>query len=207
MTQMSDLHPTRPTDRARNLADSQARSRLARRLHHSSLRVKLAVVLTAVGLAACVIPPSLEVGGSDAAINSPPAITSIRTDGQELPPNSTVNFNVSDTPTMNVDVIDTDLGDTLYVRAFVDYNPNNALDARSKCVAPPAADHPTADRSTTCDLRSLCVASDVGVTHDLSVVVFDREPLDKGAPAFQAMPPGGLATSVFYHLDCHTAAP
>jgi len=203
MTQMSDLHPTRPTDRGRNLADSQARSRLARRLHRSSLRVKLAVLLTAVGLAACVIPPSLEVGGSDAAINSPPAITSVRIDGQELPSPGPLEFQVGDTPTMTVDVVDTDLGDTLYVRAFVDYNPTNELDARAKCVAPPAASNPTADRSTTCDLRSLCLASDAtGTPHDLTVVVFDREPLDSGAPAFQKMPPGGLATSVFFHENC-----
>ena len=179
--------------------------------------------LAMLGLAAfgaCVLPPSLTVGAEDAAVNSPPAITSVRVDGQELPPPGPVSFAVADTPTMTVDVTDSDLGDTLYVRAFVDYcepiggNPGNELDARSKCVAPPAAVNPTAQRSTQCDLRSLCVASDVTSTnpcdplnktageHDLSIVVFDREPLDSGEPAFQALPPGGLSTSVAYHLFC-----
>ncbi len=182
----------------------------------SRANVKLAAALCSLalaGLGGCVIPPSLQVGAEDAAVNSPPAILSVRVDGQELPPPGPVNFVVADTPTMTVDVIDTDLGDTLYVRAYVDYCVGNELDARSKCVAPPSATNPTAERSTTCDLRSLCVAQDTSTPspcdsseqngqHDLTVVVFDREPLDSGSPAFQAMPPGGLSSSVYYHMLC-----
>jgi hypothetical protein len=37
---------------------------------------------------------------------------------------------------------------------------------------------------------------------NLSIVVFDREPLESGDPMFQAMPEGGLSTSRFFFLTC-----
>ena len=201
----------------RNRAGSLARAGLARRVHRLAARMMFVAGFFGIGLVACALPPSLTVGAEDAAVNSAPAITSVRVDGSELPFNGYVTFAVSSRPTMNVSLVDTDVNDTLVVRAFVDYDATNELAARSECPAAPSAVNPTAARNTNCDLRSICVPTDatsvppyappgslVGF-HDLTVVVFDRQPLPVGSPAFQAMPAGGLSTSVYFHLFCQAS--
>ena len=217
MTPMSDLPLATRDGASPNPPGLLARGGVARRVHRFAQRVQLLGLVLIAGLAACVLPPSLTVGAEDAAVNSAPAITSVRADGSELPFNGYVTFTVGSTPTMSVNLVDTDLENTLYVRAFVDYDVTNELDARSKCVAAPAAVNPTAERNTSCDLRSICVASDATSVppyapsgslmgfHDLTVVAFDREPLDSGSPAFQAIPVGGLSTSVYFHLFCRAS--
>lgn len=152
-------------------------------------------------LVGCVIPPSLTIS-EDAGINSPPAILSVISDQQALPEPGPVVFDVGPTAgDLSVSLIDTDTQDTLYVRIFVDYNLPNQLDARAKCTAPP---NMKPNRTATCHLNALCQANDIGVQRSMTIVVFDREPLDpgQGDPPFQAMPPGGLSTSRFYFLKC-----
>jgi hypothetical protein len=152
-------------------------------------------------LVGCVIPPSLTIG-EDEPVNSPPAILSVTSDQQALPEPGPVVFDVGPTAgDLSVSLIDTDTLDTLYVRIFVDYNLPNQLDARAKCTAPP---NMTPTRTATCHLNALCQAVDVGVERSMTIVVFDRLPLDpgEGEPPFQAMPPGGLSTSRFYFLKC-----
>ena len=153
------------------------------------------------GPAGCVIPPSLSIG-EDAGVNAPPAILSVTSDQQALPEPGPVLFDIGSTAgDLSVSLIDTDLLDTLYVRIFVDYNLPDRLDARSKCTAPP---NMTPMRTATCPLNALCLMSDLGVQRNMTIMVFDREPIDSGAgdPPFQAMPPGGLSTSRFYFLKC-----
>jgi hypothetical protein len=207
MTQMSDLPLTDP----RNHAGLP----VARALHRGAPAVKLvAAALLLAAAQACVIPPSLAVGAEDAAVNSPPSITSVRVDGTEFTSPESLVFPVADTETMTIGVLDTDLNDTLYVRLFVDYA-TNPLGARSQCEAPPSATAPTAARTTNCDLTALCTPSDLTSTtssltpHDLNIVVFDRQPSDSGSPppAFQAMVAGGLSTQQYFHLNCEAAAP
>jgi hypothetical protein len=157
----------------------------------------------AAGLTGCVIPPSLSVG-EDAGVNAPPAILSVTSDQQALPEPGPVLFDIGPTAgDLSVSLIDPDLLDTLYVRIFVDYNLPDRLDARSKCTAPP---NMTPIRTATCPLNALCLMSDLGVQRNMTIMVFDREPIDSGAgePPFQAMPPGsgGLSTSRFYFLKC-----
>ncbi|NLF05835.1 MAG: hypothetical protein GX593_12650, partial [Actinomycetales bacterium] len=82
---------------------------------------------------------------------------------------------------------------------FVDYKVTDPTAARSECTAPPNG---TTQRAATCDLTALCLAADVGAQRYMQVQVFDREPLESGAPRFKAMPPGGLTTSRFYQLSC-----
>jgi hypothetical protein len=153
-------------------------------------------------LIGCVIPPSLEVDNGDAAVNSPPAIMSVTSDQQALAEPGPVLFDMGATAgDLNLSLIDTDTQDTLYVRIFVDYNSPNRLDARARCTAPPST---SASRTATCKLNSLCVMEDLGVLRNMTIVVFDREPLPPGdvEPPFQAMPPGGQSTSRFYFLKC-----
>jgi hypothetical protein len=151
-------------------------------------------------LVGCVIPPSLSIG-DDAAVNSPPAIMSVTSDQQALPEPGPVLFDEGRTAgSLNVSVIDTDLLDTLYVRIFVDYNLPDRLDARVRC---PPASSTTPIRTVTCNLTNLCMDADVGAQRNMTIVVFDRQPLEDGTePPFQAMQPGGLSTSRFYFLKC-----
>ena len=150
-------------------------------------------------LVGCIIPPSLSVDVQDAGIDSPPAITSVRSDNQELPEPGPVLFQLGANSTLNLTLIDTDLQDTLYVRVFVDYTVSAPTPARSTCVAGTST---TAERTATCPLQGLCQPGDVGQTRLMRIVVFDREVLDSGTPVFMAMPPGGESTGRTYQLKC-----
>lgn len=151
-----------------------------------------------LGLGACVIPPSLSVDTQDAGVNSPPAILAVRSDESELPEPGPVVFDRG-AGSFVAEVVDTDVEDTLYVRAFVDYTIDRPVNARVLCTAPPEG---KAVRTVTCDTGALCLLDDVGQTRNMQILVFDREPLESGDPAFQAMPPGGLKTGRFYFLTC-----
>ena len=161
-------------------------------------------LLASIALGGCVIPPSLSVDNQDAGVNSPPAILAVRTDQQELPEPGPVIFDRGPTAgSISATLLDTDLADKLYLRLFVDYTVADPKPARVTCTAPPPTPA-AAQRSVSCDVSALCQQGDVGLATplDLTVVVFDREPLESGTPAYQAMPPGGLKTSVFYFLKC-----
>jgi len=170
---------------------------MARALHASR-----AVRYLALSLGGCVIPPSLSVENQDAGQDSPPAIMSVRSDQQELSPPGPVTFAMN-SGTAQLTLLDTDVSDDLEVRFFIDYTPTNTTSPRAICKAP-ANGTPT--RTTTCDLGGLCLTGDLENTRDLTIVVFDREVLDAGTPRYQAMAPGGLSTSLFFHLVCVPAS-
>ena len=158
--------------------------------------------LAALAASGCVIPPSLSVDNQDGGMNSPPAILSVTSDQQVLAEPGPLVFDMGATAgDLSLQLIDTDTQDSLYVRIFVDYNMPDRLDARARCQAGPST-KPV--RTVTCKLNSLCVTADLGVLRNMTIVVFDREPLapGMGEPPFQAMPMGGLKTSVFYFLKC-----
>jgi hypothetical protein len=202
MTQMSEPHVPTHIGFAHNRATPQGQSSLAHGVHDVRALVVRLLFLTSVASGGCVFPPDLSVGDQDAGVNSPPAILAVRSDQQELPPGETVTFEQGPTAgSINATLIDTDLADTLYVRAFVDYTVSVPTPARVNCTAPPPVPA-AAQRSVMCDVTALCTPADLGTTRSMSVLVFDREPLESGQPSFQAMPPGGLKTSVFYFLKC-----
>lgn len=205
MTRMSEPRRARARHARRNPATNQVNAHLAHRLHAPAPLVRIAVfsISLAVGVGACVIPPSLEVDNQDAGVNSPPAILAIRAADAELPEPGPVLFERG-TGMFNAELIDTDLDDRLFVRAFVDYTIDDPENARVLCTAPPEG-KPT--RTVTCDTSALCRAADVGQTRNLQILVFDREPLESGSPPFQAMPAGGLSTGKFYFLQCTEPAP
>ena len=202
MTEMSDRGRGDPRARARNPAPTHAPAAVARTLHgaHTVLRVLLAFA------GGCVFPPSLSVDTSDAGVDSPPAIVSVRSDLQELDQPGPVTFELGTPTQLNLTLIDTDLADTLYVRVFVDYKDQvlgpgpDPTPPRSTCIAPAK----TAQRTATCDLTGLCQTPDVGQTRGMTIVVFDRPVVDTGAPLYQAFDPAnpGLSTSRFYYLKC-----
>jgi hypothetical protein len=167
-------------------------------VHDAAVLVGILASLLLIG---CVIPPAIDSTREDAGVNSPPAIVRVNSDQQALPEPGPVSFEQGRTAgDLNISLIDTDLRDTLYVRIFVDYNLPDRLDARVRCMAPPGV---TATRNATCILSTLCAEGDIGVQRHMTIVVFDRMPLENGEePAFQAVPSGGLSTSRFYFLNC-----
>ena len=88
MTQMSEPQFDRDARARRNWPSSHVRSLLARPLHDVPRLIRLALTMMSVG---CVIPPSLSVQ-TDAGVDSPPSITSVRSDNQELPEPGPVLF-------------------------------------------------------------------------------------------------------------------
>lgn len=197
---MSECSATRHPVIAPNPLRSLGGSRLARGVHDLRPIVSVLAVLLVAQLAGCVIPPSLSVDNQDAGINSPPAVIAVRTEQEELAELDTVPFVRGEQSTLSIELLDTDLQDTLYVRIFVDYTFDNPSPARSACVASPTG---IARRTVSCDTTALCPDT---VMHDLQVKVFDRQLLDSGMPAFQAMPEGGLSTGKVFKLDCKAGA-
>lgn len=198
MTRMSELHVASARDQQRNPLQSQGRCDVACGLHAARSSVVPVVLAMMSMLASCVIPPSLEVS-EDAGVNAPPAILSVTSDRSQLSEGIPVVFEQGSSA-LTVSLLDVDVNDTLYVRVFVDYTVMDPLDARVRC---PESATGAAVRSVTCNLATLCVSADFGVQRNMTIVVFDRKPLEDGtAPAFQAMPPGGLSTSRFYFLKC-----
>jgi len=182
-------------DRTRFVARNPA-SRLAGRVVARALHAVPGLVL--VG---CVLPPSLSVDNQDAGVDSPPAIISVRSSTEELDEPGPVEFDVAPTAqdqSMDLTLIDSDVGDTLYVRVFVNYTDAQPTAPRATCTA---AMNGTPTRTTTCDLQALCLNSDVGNNNLMQVVVFDRQVLDTGTPAFKATN-GGMSTDRTYTLLC-----
>ncbi len=178
--------------------------RVARTLHALHAVVRALVLLP---LAGCLFPPSLSVDTSDAGVDSPPAIVSVRSDLQELPEPGPVTFELGTSSQLNLTLVDTDVSDTLYVRVFVGYNDPilgmgpDPTPPRSTCVAAAAK---TAQRSATCDLTGLCQTPDVGQNRGMTIVVFDRPVVDTATPLYQGVDPAnpGMSTSRFYYLKC-----
>ena len=148
-------------------------------------------------LSGCFLPPSLSVDTQDAQTDSPPEILAISLMGQPVAENSTIDFTQNEASVMTATLIDTDLADTLYVDVFVNYqeNPNPA---RVTCIAGPGA---SSQRTASCNMMPLCQHNDVGQIEDMTVVVFDREPLQAGTPPYQGTN-GGLSTQWFFRLEC-----
>jgi hypothetical protein len=199
MTQMSEPRTLPATAARANRATARGSFALARPLHGSTAIRALALAI-AMMFAGCVIPPSLSVDTTDAGLNSPPSITSVRADGVELPEFSQVTFEQG-FGTLNLIVYDTDLDDTLYPKVFVDYKFDDPKPARAPCTA---ASGRTVQRTSTCDLGALCQVGDIGnqTPLNMQVLVFDRQIIEGQAPIFQAMPPGGLSTSRTFFLKC-----
>lgn len=200
MTRMSETPPRSGSRISCKRARSQEGSALAQGVHAPVPAVKIALLLP---LGGCLLGPSLSVENQDAGVNSPPAILGVRGDDQELPEPGPVIFTVG-SGMLSIELLDTDLTDTLFVRAFVNYTFDAPTPPRMFCSAPPNG---KAQRTIgSCVSGTICeiadVSSDPNETLDLHITVFDREPLEAGDPPFQAMPQGGLSTNRYYKLGC-----
>ena len=208
MTRMSDRRSASLAAPAAKFPQPQGRTRLARVVHGTGFTVLIAgaAVLTSyMPVAGCVIPPPLRVeDDAGTSQDSPPAIMTVTGDRTALAEPGPVVLEQGNTASsLFVTLLDTDVNDTLYVRLYVDYNAPDRLPSRVRCQADPTG---TPMRNATCNLSGLCVAADIGVQRNLSVVVSDRPPVDSGADPQELMTvpgfPAGVATGRFYFLRC-----
>lgn len=195
MTQMSESKSQTGARHAPNRLNKKALLSLARCLH--ALAPVCSITVSAAP--ACIIPPALSVDVQDAGINSPPAITEVRSDGMDVAEPGPIVVARNSTSRLDLTLLDTDVLDVLYVRVFVDYTDTAPTAPRSLCNAPPAEG---AERVATCQLNALCLPADVGQTRLMRIVVFDRPVLEVGMPAFMEMPEGGRQTGRTYQLRC-----
>jgi hypothetical protein len=176
-----------------------ALSGVARVVHDRGVLVVISMLLLAGG---CIIPPSLSVENQDAGVNSPPSILAVRAADKvlgEADPMNAANFEFDEDGAVSVSLLDTDLLDTLYVRIFVDYTAAAPEGPRAQCTAGP---NESTRRTVSCDVKSVCFMRDIGEMRNMTVMVFDRMPLESGDPPHQAMPEGGLSASKFFFLNC-----
>lgn len=146
------------------------------------------------------LPPTLGVEKQDGGVNSPPAILSVLSGVEDVAePGPLLVGRGTVAGSLNLELIDTDLGDAVFVRIFVDYNNPDPTPARASCTAATVS---RTERSCNAVLAGLCTQSDLNQERLMTVVVFDRPVLETGMPLFQAMAPGGLSTSRTYRLQC-----
>ncbi len=188
--------------KSRALAPNRAKPRRSRALARRVQRYAAAVLglLPLIVVAGCIIPPSLSVEKQDASVNSPPGILTVVADTTALVEGQTVTFVMGTQSQLVLSLIDTDLGDTLTARVFVDYTIANPTPPRSQCAAPP--NNAAVRSDALCPLIALCQTADIGKTQDMTVVVFDRMLDDSLPPVFQYDGPDGLSASKFFHLQC-----
>jgi len=208
MTAMSAFDRAPIASTLANSASSHRVARVARALHHDHGLRALAYV-AGTCMAGCIIPPSLSVDVQDAGIDSPPSITSVRSDLKELPEPGPVQFVAApdaNGTSINLTLLDTDIGDTLYTRIYVDYTVEQPTPARSECLPVPSTG--SAIRTTTCSAAAICLQSDIDtLPHIMEIVVFDRMPVPGGLPSFKAIPPDGQSTTRTYQLMCSSGSP
>ena len=160
---------------------------MASRLHRLG---KLVLSLIAAGFAgasaACIIPPSLEVEVSDAGFSAIPVIRSAASPF-EFPGPFTVSRDAADV-TISLTLRDNDLDDTLFVRLFLDYDPQSGAGLLSDCVAAPTGER---DRVLGCPASTVCNLIEVGDTslHSLEAMVTDRPWLTADDPDAVDQPP------------------
>ena len=201
MTGMSESLRAGAGDFGPKCSRSLAKARVARPVHEIRVVLFGLTLFLVALLAACVVPPPLEVDTADAAPNSPPNIMQVRDSAaNSLRPPATLTVNTAG-PATDVDLTlyDPDADDDLTVQLFVNYNPLAPLDARAECPVPPAADG-SRTRSTRCTTAGLCTDVPTGTPQRLEIEVYDRAPAD--ITPYREPGPGGFFSTWTLDLIC-----
>ena len=143
-------------------------------------------LVSPVGLG-CVVPADLEPAGADAGASSPPVILSANPPEYAFP--GPIVMSRLDPPVMVLDAIDNDVGDSLYVRLYIDYGRPDAQPPYGECqVGPDAAG--SRERTIRCQTNALCnpVGEEDTGNHVLEAMIADREFLAMGAPGADLQP-------------------
>lgn len=191
-------------DRGAKPLCSHEKGRLARRMHRVRLAVQsmAAAALVPLSLASCVVPPSLNSEDADGGVNHPPVIRTVRDNaGQVLDRPGPLTF-VAGTGELNITAADTDLGDTLYVRMYIDYGLVDFTPFRVQCEAAPG-DVPAIERIVTCPLLGLCTDGLIdGTQHVFELDVLDRAPITTAERPFRGVTQPGEIASFWWRLAC-----
>ena len=204
MTGVSVLGPGRPVRTSTQVGQLRRVSCVARPVHcwvGSMAMMSWVAMPVTFAAQACVLPPALSLDQPDAGADSPPLIVSVRGENaEELTPPGPLVFQRG-AGSISLTLEDNDLGDTLFVRVFVDYHHPDDVPARAACSAAPATQ---AQRATTCVLNGLCNGIDAAPDHLMEVEVYDRAPLEDGSatPLYRAIPPDGRSTSKSFFVTC-----
>lgn len=189
---------------ALNLTRSQGVVAAARFVHLP--RAVVPVVAAAVLATGCVIPPSLSLEENDAAQNAAPVIRDVRDEAGNPFERPGPRDIVVGEGRLVITLVDPDVGDTLYVRYYLDYGLPAPTPARIECEAAPGAT-PTVERQITCSLVGVCTSPAVGPGHVFEIEVFDRPPIvDDPTRLFRQVAPPGLSTSWWWQASCVEAA-
>jgi hypothetical protein len=153
---------------------------------------------------ACILPPDLDASEADAGPSSPPVILSASpADAFAFP--GPLRIVREDSPNMQLEAIDNDVNDSLYVRMYRDYEREQANFMPTSplvfCQAPGPSQ--SRERSITCTQTSaLCTFVDLEDTseHIIEVMIADQpfiddsEPEADGQPPFRALQNPGIAS-------------
>lgn len=190
----------RPPQRA-NCSTSLEKASMARGVHVFAL-VTSAALLSPLAVAGCVIPPPLQTDDPDAAVNHPPAFRSVKDGtGEELTRPGPHVFAVG-TGELRITANDTDPGDTLYYRMYLDYGLTAPTQVRADCQVGPSPAGDT-ERTTTCSLIGVCTDDLAdGATHVFELDLMDRLPTSTTTRLYRDVTPPGEIVSYWWNITC-----
>jgi len=164
------------------------------------------VVLFVAALGGCVFPPSLTLEEDDASVNAAPVILDVRDEAGNPFERPGPREVIVGQGRLVLTISDPDLGDTLFVRYFLDYGLPAPTPSRVECEAAPGAT-PSLDRQITCSLVGVCTTPAVGAEHIFEIEVFDRPPVvDDTTRLFRQLDPPGLSSTWWWKVSCVEAA-
>lgn len=145
-----------------------------------------------VTTAACPFPSDLEQAAVDGGQSSPPVMLSAQPAPEFSFPGPMI-LERGDSRVLTLEVEDTDIGDSLFLRLYVDYNRPQPTPPWAECQAAPTGNE---TRIVDCPTATLCNGVDVtneATDHVLEAMVSDRafipdsDPAAEGQPAFRAV--------------------
>lgn len=150
-----------------------------------------------VSFSACILPPPLELDQPDGGVNSAPVILSASPPDVSFPQ---LRLERNDSRTVDLQVHDPDVEDSLFVRLYVDYGLPDPTPALAECSTGPS----TSERVINCSLANLCFAVPEGDTsiHYVDAMIADRGFLSEGTPAFRAVPEQAQTSIRTWTLEC-----
>jgi hypothetical protein len=192
MTPMSRSQRSRRTAAGRKLVSRLESAPVARVLLRLRKRMSSALLVGALAGqpgSGCVLPPDLEPAGADAGPSSPPVIQSASPPEVFAFPGPIVIDRLA-SPVMVLVATDNDVGDSLFVRLYRDYNRPPELRPQpplADCQTPPTG---TFERIINCPTNALCnqLAPDDTENHVLEAMIADREFILDGDPEAQDQP-------------------
>jgi len=192
MTPMSWFRGCFTDPATHKLASRLGLRRVARLLLPSGSRMSGVLLVGALasptGLG-CVLPADLEPAGADAGASSPPIILSATPPEIYAFPGPIV-VNREDSQVMVLDAVDNDVGDSLFVKLYIDYGRPDAQPPYGDCQAAPDASG-SRERTIRCQTNALCnpIDDEDRGNHVLEAMIADRPFLPDADPEAFGQPP------------------